>query len=743
LAFDAPTNRCVTVWRFSKEPKWCSVAMGFRVVCEAEAKPAPMTPLAAVAPFNAEKAKELQDAWAAHLGVKSEITNSIDMKLRLIPPGEFMMGSGAEEIERLAPNKLGGYFPVGHARNEGPRHAVRITRPFAMSSRVVTIGQFRAFVQAMGYKTEAETKGGGTLLKGGRWVVDPDGRWSNPGWETKEDHPATCLSYNDALAFCAWLSKKEKKVYRLPTEAEWEYACRAGTTTAFHFGETLGPNRASQPYRDAVAPNAFGLFNMHGQVWNWCSDYFASDYYGKSPSEDPVGPDMGTGRVVRGGMWTSKDEICRSAFRTQFDPSSTVSDRSFRVVCDLTPPAATGAFVIVAKDQRAETRHPTLSDAVKAAKSGDTLEIRGDGPFEIPPLSFGKRTLTIRAGTAFRPVLKLNEADTRAGTPLIITNAALVLEGLEMQRVGDITPNNNRKILHSTAPLHVANCRFVNVSPDASGIRTARSIEMYGADLRVSNCEFLNNHTADRAIALQSQPDYRSEIRNCIFTSRGVELCFFKPGGSVLLEQCTFFNHAPLWLHVFQMPAEEVLNDRTRPASVSLRSSIFRRRIHFAYVKSALPPEAKELTADEIAALLPRLLGWTEANTLHHAPTDDRFLMLGSPANTPLIPTGSYRTLADWKRFWGLPDLDAREGEMRFQGEEIWARLQQDVRFVTPADFRLIKGSPGQGVLPGGKDIGANVDLVGPGDAYERWKKTPDHQEWRKKADELMTAPRP
>ena len=112
-----------------------------------------------------------------------------------------------------------------------------ITRPFYLGVYPVTVGEFRAFVQAAGYKTEAEKEGTGAFgWNGKEWKQDPKINWQNPGWKLAENDPVTCVSWNDAVAFCQWLGKKEGRAYRLPTEAEWEYACRAGTTTPFHFG---------------------------------------------------------------------------------------------------------------------------------------------------------------------------------------------------------------------------------------------------------------------------------------------------------------------------------------------------------------------------------------------------------------------------------------------------------------------------------------------------------------------------
>ena len=166
------------------------------------------------------------------------------------------------------------------------------------------------------------------------------------------------VSWNDAKAFCEWLSKKEKKTYRLPTEAEWEYACRAGTTTRYSSGddpETLAkvgnvadatakakfPDwtwtiKASDGYVytspvGSFQPNAFGLYDMHGNAWQWCADWCGRDSYAKSPVDDPSGPTTGSLRVLRGGCWNYNAGFCRSADRNGITPGNRLYDLGFRV----------------------------------------------------------------------------------------------------------------------------------------------------------------------------------------------------------------------------------------------------------------------------------------------------------------------------------------------------------------------------------------------------------------------------
>ena len=206
--------------------------------------------------------------------------NSIGMKLTLIPAGTFMMGSPESEEAR---------------NNNEHQHEVTISKAFYMQTTEVTQGQWKAVMGTEPWKGQEFSK----YVKEG------------------PDYPAVYVSWDDAVAYCKKLSEKEGKTYRLPTEAQWEYACRAGTETAWSFGndeKALGDYAwyeenafsAGEQYAHQVGlkkPNAFGLYDMHGNVWEWCHDYYGEDYYQQSPEKDPTGPASGSSRVLRGGSW--------------------------------------------------------------------------------------------------------------------------------------------------------------------------------------------------------------------------------------------------------------------------------------------------------------------------------------------------------------------------------------------------------------------------------------------------------
>jgi formylglycine-generating enzyme required for sulfatase activity len=314
-------------------------------------------PPPALAPFDAAQARAHQEAWAKYLGVPVEFANSIGMKFVLIPPGEFMMGSSQEEIDFwLKHNNVDSW--VTNLLSEGPPHEVEITRPFYMEQTELTVGQFRQFVKATGYKTQAEREGGAyRVFPNGEWKPDPKANWLNPGSFQSDDYAVTCVTWNDAVAFCNWLSVQEGKNYRLPAEAEWEYSCRAGSEGRWSFGDnerelvhygrignlSLGGTKATGSLHHSpvagLQGNAWGLHDMYGNVWEWCQDVYDANYYKTSPPKDPPGPAAGGARVSRGGASGDGPEGCRSAFRGHSPPDSRGTHLGFRVVLAVSPPA--------------------------------------------------------------------------------------------------------------------------------------------------------------------------------------------------------------------------------------------------------------------------------------------------------------------------------------------------------------------------------------------------------------------
>lgn len=289
-----------------------------------------------------------------------DVTNSIGMSLKLIPAGEFLMGSGesAEDTAESFKVTVSKGMPADLFKDEHPQHRVCITRAFYLGVYHVTRGQFQQFVTETGYQTDAEqgeTRGAmGLDLENSqppnlmRYGFFRDRSWQNVGYRQPLDHPVVNVSWNDAVAFCGWLSRKERRDYRLPTEAEWEYACRAGSTTRYYSGDgydgVAQVGAAARFVHDgnvdeyvftapigALGPNAFGLYDMHGNARQWCADWYSATYYGTSPLGDPAGPTSGAFRVVRGSCSQSVATDIRCASRGQMAPYQRDYRTGFRV----------------------------------------------------------------------------------------------------------------------------------------------------------------------------------------------------------------------------------------------------------------------------------------------------------------------------------------------------------------------------------------------------------------------------
>ena len=274
-----------------------------------------------------------------------DLGDGLKLELVLIPAGSFIMGDN-DGLD-----------------DEKPSHAVTISKPFYLGRCEVTVEQFRKFVDATGYVTDAEK---GTGFQGAfgwdretmDFKMNEEYSWQNTGFAQSDNHPVLNVSWNDAMEFCRWLSTKEGKAFRLPTEAEWEYACRAGTTTRYchgnapegaekvgnvadaafevQFPELKGVIKASDGHAytspaGSFLPNPFGLCDMHGNVWEWCADWYDTEYYAKSPANDPGGPATGQERVYRGGGWFNCARGCRSASRSASQPENRNLTLGFRV----------------------------------------------------------------------------------------------------------------------------------------------------------------------------------------------------------------------------------------------------------------------------------------------------------------------------------------------------------------------------------------------------------------------------
>jgi formylglycine-generating enzyme required for sulfatase activity len=259
----------------------------------------------------------------------------LDIEMTVVPAGAFLMGS---------PNDEGGRLIV-----EGPQHTVTIAQPFAVGRFAVTVDQFAAFVAKSGHGMEVPCQ----HWTGEEWR-ERVGSFCNPGFAQDGDHPAVCISWHDAKSYADWLSRKTRRPYRLLTEAEWEYAARAGTTTPFWWGTSINPDQAN--YNHALTygsekrqgdwlqrtvsvasfrANPWGLHQMHGNVWEWVEDAWHDSYTG-APADGTAHEASSDGkRVLRGGSWLNGPRGLRSARRHGASPNFRRSDIGFRLAMTL------------------------------------------------------------------------------------------------------------------------------------------------------------------------------------------------------------------------------------------------------------------------------------------------------------------------------------------------------------------------------------------------------------------------
>ena len=263
---------------------------------------------------------------------RKSLVYPINMELVTVPTGVFTMG-GVESDPHMKPSEL-------------PRRTIKIEKPFQIGAFEVTVGQFAEFVDATGYRTYAESsgKGGWIANRGSSWGENKaDVCWHSPGYTFSKDYPVTAVTYEDCVAFCTWLSQRDKKKYRLPSEIEWEYACRAGAESVFPFSKNARDQYAWNLFNTKASlgprivgsrsPNSWGIYDMIGNVREWCLDYYSASAFELSYQTHQFGPDEGTLRCVRGGGFMDTDPFLRSSFRGSLEPRQVVNNQGFRVVC--------------------------------------------------------------------------------------------------------------------------------------------------------------------------------------------------------------------------------------------------------------------------------------------------------------------------------------------------------------------------------------------------------------------------
>jgi formylglycine-generating enzyme len=306
-------------------------------------------------------------AFAADPVQKLDLGSGTTMDLVLVPAGQFTQGSPANE--------------AGRAADESQRK-VQISRDYYIGRTSVTRGQWERFVAETRYRTEAETgTSGGYGWDGNALSQRKEFTWKNPGFQQTADHPVCLITFPDAQAFCAWLERKSGRKVTLPTEAQWEYACRAGTTTPWHgSGDDIAWHKGNagngtRPV-DSKPANPWGIF-IAGNVSEWCLDWYAPYSAGDAvdPRQDNPNLSDKPRRVLRGGSWIRGASNTRSAARYRADPRSRNADIGFRIVCSAMAAAPPPPPPTPAELPPVEAETPSQTTTIPEAPS----------PYETPP----------------------------------------------------------------------------------------------------------------------------------------------------------------------------------------------------------------------------------------------------------------------------------------------------------------------------------------------------------------------
>jgi serine/threonine protein kinase len=400
------------------------------------------------------------------------------------------------------------------------------------------------------------------------------------------------------------------------------------------------------------------------------------------------------------------------------------------------PPAGEAeAFVLLDSKGAAMRKVGTLAEAVVAANDGDTIEVRGNGPFVTDPIKITQAALTIRSGAGFRPAIKLRSEAVEAKARLLETTGDLVVEGLEFQRMArdeQFAFSPWPALLQASKALHVANCRFITT-------KTRSAIQSDGAVCVVRNCELLCSECGFSVHMSPWTPVKSLVVDNCVAT-QSAQITFWTVGAKespVRLSRNTWraemgplAEMGPFWFQTWKPDRPE---DTVKPPDkgvkvlrVEASGNVFDGGSVFYWHcgPNQVFPEN----------LLPKLVSWKGEGNVFAGAGPLIELQRGKAAPEPVKGT---QTLADWRRFWGTVEANSIRGIVRYQGGDLDSKARLTPDQLTPEDFRLRADSAGYRAGKDGKDLGADVDLVGPGKAYERWKKTPQYQEWLKETGQL------
>jgi serine/threonine protein kinase len=399
------------------------------------------------------------------------------------------------------------------------------------------------------------------------------------------------------------------------------------------------------------------------------------------------------------------------------------------------PSAEKGAFVLLNSKGAEVRKFDTLAEAVQGASDGDIIEIRGNGPFLTDPIDIGTKALVIQAGSGYAPVIKPSAAGVKSAAALLSTRGPLTLEGLMLQNQGPRESCPTRLLIAtSAAPLSLANCNLA-VSPGMDG----HSIAIQANDpsrLQARNCLIVSWWSA----LFLNEPRMECTVDNCLIAgdvTLGPGDLTDSPVGTLLLTRNTTIG-CPTVVEVIgptDSLAARLRDSNAKPVLVTAEGNVCQTS-QILYLNSTTPKSPEGLPVEEQRRFLPKMIRWQERGNIYGLGEGP---FLGTWASQRA--NGLLKDLAEWNTFWELKDTGSVQQKVRLRGNPM---LITGLEVITPDDFRLRPDSAGYKAGKDGKDLGADVDLVGPGAAYERWKRTPEYQEWRKETGQTRTeAPRP
>lgn len=397
----------------------------------------------------------------------------------------------------------------------------------------------------------------------------------------------------------------------------------------------------------------------------------------------------------------------------------------------------TGPFVLLGSKVVAERRFDTLAEAVQGASDGDTIEIRGNGPFVTKPIVIAQGSLRIRAGEGSCPVIKAHPDEQ--GDVLLQSQSLLALEGLDLQWVNAKPGGPGRYLVVSDGPaarLHVVNCRFL--MNRSEGAHDMGCIGAWDSALcHIRNCQLLvsGSGTFYPVFNVKGCPGSALIVENCLLGEQILLTVTHAKPMNAILSRNTFLGERFMTFRHYKNVDFAGAKPGSGLFEIVTSSNIFGGPLMFVQLHEFLK-SGMEFDGKEGEKVLKQMVGWQDHGNLYSSPEGSELLKLWlekKPNERPSVRlTAPVTTLADWKGFWGLEKLDSTRGQAKYLGGNLATKAKLTPELLTPNDFRLRPDSAGYKAGKDGKDLGADVDLVGPGPAYERWKKTPEYQQWLK-----------